>query len=120
MYYVYTNYDVITDANGNVKERLSFDAWGNRRNPNNWAQAEATGTSHIFSRGFTGHEHLDYFGIINMNGRLYDPLIARFFSPDPFVVDPLNTQDFNRYSYARVMSQMVLFKLRYWFLVLSF
>ena len=31
--------------------------------------------------GFTGHEHYADLNIINMNGRLYDPVIARFFSP---------------------------------------
>ena len=38
---------------------------------------------------------------INMNGRLYDPVIARFFSPDKYVANSTFTQDFNRYSYAR-------------------
>ena len=52
-------------------------------------------------RGFTGHEHYPYFQIINMNGRLYDPVIARFFSPDKYVANSTFTQDFNRYSYAR-------------------
>ncbi|MDR3046716.1 MAG: RHS repeat-associated core domain-containing protein, partial [Bacteroidales bacterium] len=56
--------------------------------------------THLFDRGFTGHEHLDIFKIINMNGRLYDPVIARFFSPDPYVQMPDFTQNFNRYSYA--------------------
>ena len=56
--------------------------------------------SNIFRRGYTGHEHLAPFGIINMNGRIYDPISASFFSPDPFVVDPSNTQAFNRYSYC--------------------
>jgi hypothetical protein len=36
-----------------------------------------------------------------MNGRLYDPVISRFFSPDKFVANSSFTQDFNRYSYAR-------------------
>jgi hypothetical protein len=36
-----------------------------------------------------------------MNGRLYDPIIARFFSPDMYVMNSSFTQDFNRYSYAR-------------------
>jgi len=36
-----------------------------------------------------------------MNGRLYDPVIGRFFSPDLFVQQPEFTQDFNRYTYAR-------------------
>ena len=33
-------------------------------------------------------------------GRLYDPVIARFFSPDNFVQLPEFTQGFNRYSYC--------------------
>ena len=46
-----------------------------------------------FSRGFTGHEHYADMKIINMNGRLYDPVIARFFSPDNFVQVPEFTQN---------------------------
>mgnify|MGYP002859120719 CR=1 FL=1 len=51
-------------------------------------------------RGNTGHEHLNEFGLINMNVRLYDPILGRFISPDPYVscVDFLNC--FNRYSYC--------------------
>ncbi|MCL2028749.1 MAG: RHS repeat-associated core domain-containing protein [Bacteroidales bacterium] len=52
------------------------------------------------SRGYTGHEHLDMFGLINMNGRLYDPMIGRMLSPDPFVQSPTFTQNYNRYSYV--------------------
>ena len=55
----------------------------------------------ILERGYTGHEHLFGFGLINMNGRMYDPLIGRFLSPDPYVANTTNTQDFNRYTYAR-------------------
>ena len=36
----------------------------------------------------------------NANARLYDPVIGRFFSPDPFVQAPDFTQNFNRYSYC--------------------
>jgi len=35
-----------------------------------------------------------------MNGRLYDPILHRFLSPDNFVQDPFNTQNFNRYAYV--------------------
>lgn len=37
---------------------------------------------------------------VHMNGRIYDPLIARFMSADPFIQDPLHSQSYNRYSYV--------------------
>jgi RHS repeat-associated protein len=40
------------------------------------------------------------FGLINMNGRVYDPYLQRFLSPDPFVQEPGNAQNYNRYSYV--------------------
>jgi RHS repeat-associated protein len=35
-----------------------------------------------------------------MNGRVYDPVIARFLSPDPFVQFPGVADGYNRYSYV--------------------
>jgi hypothetical protein len=35
-----------------------------------------------------------------MNGRLYDPVLGRFLSPDPYIADPAFTQSYNRYSYV--------------------
>lgn len=35
-----------------------------------------------------------------MNGRVYDPVIGRFLSPDPLLQNPENTQNYNRYSYV--------------------
>jgi hypothetical protein len=32
---------------------------------------------------------------------MYDPMVGRFLSPDPYVADGTYSQDFNRYSYAR-------------------
>lgn len=69
----------------------TYDAWGNR--------TKIVG-SDICDRGFTGHEHLDDLGLINMNGRMYDPLLGRFLSPDPFVQAPIDPQNYNRYSYC--------------------
>ena len=51
-------------------------------------------------RGFTGHEHLDNVGLIHMNGRVYDPVLGRMLSADPFVQFPADTQSFNRYAYV--------------------
>jgi RHS repeat-associated protein len=83
-----------------------------------------------YDRGFTGHEHLDGFQLINpdalhfiafsgsatanfslhsvcenqasagMNGRMYDPVVSRMLAPDNFVQTPDFSQNFNRYSYA--------------------
>ena len=54
----------------------------------------------LLGRGYTGHEHLPWFGLLNMNARLYDPAVGRFLSPDPLVQAPDNTQNYNRYSYC--------------------
>jgi len=90
----------LTDYNGSVLERYAFDPWGTRRNPSDWTQKD-TRTSWRLNRGYTMHEHLDAFGIINMNGRVYDPLTAQFFSPDPYLQAPDDWLNFNRYMYAR-------------------
>jgi RHS repeat-associated protein len=45
-------------------------------------------------------KHLTEFGLINMNGRLYDPLVGRFLSHDNYVQAPYFTQSFNRYGYC--------------------
>jgi len=56
----------------------------------------------FLNRGYTtGHEHLPEFGLINMNARLYDPLIGRMLSPDPYVQASDFSQSFNRYPYVR-------------------
>ena len=47
-----------------------------------------------------GHEHLPWFGLVNMNARLYDPAVGRFLSPDPIIQDITNSQSFNRYTYV--------------------
>ena len=72
---------------------------GWRMSSTDWTQRQ-DGTELAFHRGFTGHEHYDRFGIINMNARLYDPVLGRFFSPDPQVQSPFSTQGYNRYSYC--------------------
>jgi RHS repeat-associated protein len=91
--------DVVTDATGAVVERLSFDAWGRRRNPSDWRPATGPVASGV-NRGFTGHEMLDEVGLIDMGGRVYDPETGRFLSPDPFVQAPENSQNLNQYSYV--------------------
>ena len=92
------SWTTITDEEGSVEQYLNYDAWGNLRNPNYWTGFFSSVP--MFDRGFTGHEHYDILKIINANARLYDPVIGRFFSPDPFVQTPDFTQSYNRYSYC--------------------
>ncbi len=103
IYYVHTDllgsWERIVDRDKNVVQSSHFDPWGNRMSATNWTQRQ-DGSSFAFHRGFTGHEHYDRFGIINMNARLYDPALGRFFSPDPQVQAPFSSQGFNRYSYC--------------------
>ena len=81
----------LTDNVGTEVFKASYDVWGRRTVANNTFK---------FHRGYTGHEHLDEFKLIDMNGRMYDPLLARFLSPDPFVQMPDFSQNFNRYTYC--------------------
>ena len=78
------NYDCYYSCN--------YDVWGNR--------TIGMESYPVFDRGFCGHEHIDEIGLIDMNGRMYDPKLGRFLSPDPYVQSPTNPQNFNRYSYC--------------------
>jgi len=89
--------EVVNSSTGAVTHQ-SFDAWGNTRSAADWRNAS---TLPLFAgRGFTGHEHLEAFALINMNGRMYDPVLGRFLSPDPYVQMPDFSQSFNRYGYC--------------------
>lgn len=81
----------ITDEEGNSVFLASYNAWG---------KPTVTRNDIGFFRGYTGHEMLPEFGLINTNGRMYDYEIARFLSPDNYVQMPDNSQSFNRYSYC--------------------
>ena len=84
-----------------VVAEYNFDAWGRRRSADDWSYTlDANDLALFADRGFTGHEYLPWFNLYNMNGRLYDPLVGRFLSADPFIQDPASTQNYNRYSYC--------------------
>jgi RHS repeat-associated protein len=108
-----TYYDILRDYLGNITHVInattkavtaeySFDAWGRMRIPSTWAYYAPGSEPALFiaGRGFTGHEHLPWFNLINMNGRLYDALVGQFLSPDNFIQNPGSTQNFNRYAYC--------------------
>jgi RHS repeat-associated protein len=89
----------VSNEFGAVVKRFAFDAWGKRIDPGT-GNAITGSTAAGFSRGFTDHEQLDDLGLVHMNGRVYDPVLARFLSADPFVDSVLDSQSLNRYSYV--------------------
>lgn len=82
--------DQTTDSNGASRGRSSFTPFGLRLAP---APANVR-------EGFTGQEHDDELGLVNMRGRMYDPFTGRFLSRDPIIQSPLLSQTLNPYSYA--------------------
>ena len=91
----------ISDANGNIIALYRYDPWGRMVDPMTGAPYSPGNEPTLFlGRGFTSHEHLTKLGLIYANARLYDPLLGRFLSPDPYVQDPDFTQNYNRYSYC--------------------
>jgi len=105
LYYLHRDYlgsvTQISDNSGNLTAEYSYDAWGRMRNVANWYVYSASSLPNIkFGRGYTGHEHLNQFGVINMNARLYDPLLGRFLAPDAQVAAPEMSNAYNRYIYA--------------------
>ena len=62
---------------GGAVSHYNFDAWGRRRDPQTLSYDNVTAS---LDRGYTMHEHYDNLGLINMNGRLYDPLVGRMLS----------------------------------------
>ncbi|MGE3298664.1 MAG: RHS repeat domain-containing protein [Porticoccaceae bacterium] len=112
--YLFTDHlgstDVIAHRFGNVLQRMSFDAFGARRNPTANNAPTPWGTLPIIQQlnfdtsrtthGYTGHEGADKVGLIHMNGRMYDPVLGRFIQADSIVQDPFDPQSLNRYAYV--------------------
>ncbi len=110
--YVYRDHlgsvDVVTNSSGSkLEKKLSFDPFGGRREETWGSDILAASMATIlakederYARGFTDHEMLNRTGFVHMNGRVYDPRLGRFVSPDPIVQFPTFSQSYNRYSYV--------------------
>lgn len=98
----------LVNESGTEFYTAEFDAWGQRTVTHSGTAVITPGflptsssvSNYMPLRGYTGHEHYMECGLIDMNGRMYDPLTARFLSPDPYVQMPDNPQNFNRYAYC--------------------
>jgi RHS repeat-associated protein len=90
----------VSNATGSVLERFAYDAWGKRRLPAGNADPADAIRASATDRGFTNHEHVDTLGLVNMNGRFYDPSLGRFMSADPYIQSPTSLASYNRYAYC--------------------
>ncbi len=91
----------MTGDDGAIAAEYNYDPWGRRRNPETWDYyGDGYGPQPSADRGFGGHEQLDILDMVNMGGRMYDPYMGRFLTPDPLVQAPDNTQSLNRYAYC--------------------
>ena len=94
-------YYMMTDNIGSVVHVVNgegiseFDAWYNP-----WGRQTVSTNGIEFFRGYGGHEMLPQFRLVNMDGRMYDYVLGRFLSPDNYVQELENSQNFNRYSYC--------------------
>lgn len=86
---------VTTDETGSMICRITYDAWGKTTSSGEMCTAP--------SREFLGQETLDAGAItnlINLNARIYDPILGRFLGADPVAGNPLLAQSLNLYSYG--------------------
>jgi RHS repeat-associated protein len=85
---------------GPVPVRQRFEPYGNMVDPANLALAVMRPLVAGLRRGFTGHEHDEELGFVDMRGRVYDPRSATFLSPDPVVAQPQMAHSFHPYAYV--------------------
>jgi RHS repeat-associated protein len=78
---------------------MRFDPFGARLGTNAPPSASSNPLPRM-TTGFIGQENEDDLGLINLNGRIYDPNVMRFLSADPIISRPMNSQGYNPYSYA--------------------
>ena len=102
---------VVMSDSGGTLVNLSFGSYGARRG-SNWTGTPSAGDwtqiGNATRHGFTGHEALDNLNLVHMNGRVFDPVLGRFLSADPFMPGILGSQAPNRYAYVGNRSQSLV------------
>ncbi|MBY6239087.1 RHS repeat-associated core domain-containing protein [Vibrio harveyi] len=91
--------DTVADSQGKVVQRYVYSPFGERKNLS-LTTGFATKEIALTDKAFTGHEELHEFGLIHMGGRIYDPKLRRFISPDPIINDRTESSSYNLYSYV--------------------
>ncbi|HEY2405464.1 MAG TPA: RHS repeat-associated core domain-containing protein [Polyangiaceae bacterium] len=101
--YLFTDHqgslDVTADSTGTAIDRRSYDPFGQVKTQRA-GLTSTTGLTDPQIFGFAGHEDDADLGIVNMRGRVYDPVLGRFMTADPMVGRPFRPQAWNSYSYV--------------------
>jgi RHS repeat-associated protein len=88
---------VVTDEAGEIVRTQRFAPFGLPEEPISGSSGDSAAR---LRAGFTGHESDVETGLINMRGRMYDPLIGRFLQADPMTDSEQGGIWVNRYAYA--------------------
>ncbi|WP_298769041.1 toxin TcdB middle/N-terminal domain-containing protein [uncultured Shewanella sp.] len=87
----------ITNQSGQVTKQYFYTAFGHAMEIEHNSLIHATKP---IAQAYTDHETLPTLNIIQMGGRIYDPILSRFLQADPSIQSPQNLQNYNRFSYV--------------------
>lgn len=88
-----------TDQTGTITGRANYEPFGgvvDAADPSKFMPNALGGVT----LGFTEHSMDTELNLINMTGRIYDPTIGRFLTPDPLPSNPAQSESLNPYSYV--------------------
>ncbi len=92
------------NADGSTLVNESYTAYGLPRNPTTWSgsasSVDLSVSAGVTRQGYTWQTALGNMGLNHMNGRVQDAITGVFLSPDPYITEPGNPQNYNRYSYV--------------------
>jgi len=94
----YGSVESITDQKGALLLKYTYTPFGFRTVSYSNISADV---QPYLNLGFSSNDYNDVDErLVIFKGRVYDCVFARFISPDPFIQEPYNIQDLNRYSYG--------------------
>jgi RHS repeat-associated protein len=84
---------------GSTAQNEGSDVFGQARLPNG-APDTTHGANDVTRRRYINQEDLLESQLIDLNARIYDPLLGKFMSPDPIISDQDDSQSWNAYAYS--------------------
>jgi RHS repeat-associated protein len=94
-----TNDGYVYGQSAGTAQNEGSDVFGQPRLPSGAADA-TWGANDVTRRRYINQEDLLDAHLIDLNARLYDPLLGKFLSPDPVIADQNDSQSWNAYAYS--------------------